>query len=409
MRKCTNSNTVHEVIHNCNVTESHNTEFDDSNSVDIADNQQELDSAETEFRDNAHLPNEFDKKTFTSTFKTALEIRNEEKLQAAAPVKNKDIQSKKLVKDIEISQIKSQTSITNDFNTTQKNIHKADASQIQISNGFVCAREIHESNTCVLKPNASSSKLKDRKSKVDKSIKKTGKSVYEQILASARSSSKTRNEDSSFSSETKSKIIDDNNVGSIKNKNETESKSKNKRNRESTECQEDDIRPVEKKRTGHSESKNKIDNYVSDQNIVDKKDKKIVNDKVDSRLEGIRNDTGGTDVVKKDKVKKHPEKETNLELKEKKESTHSIHSKHHKSDRLKVPADKAMQFKTAEILKSYLMKYYPSERLPDRATFSKTCREMHYNMLRKKIFGKKILCVYIYIYMCLYLYKRSYF
>lgn len=60
-----------------------------------------------------------------------------------------------------------------------------------------------------------------------------------------------------------------------------------------------------------------------------------------------------------------------------------------KKEKLFVTADKATQFKTAETLKSYLMKYYPSERIPDRTTFSKTCREMHHTILEKKIFDKE--------------------
>lgn len=389
---------MHEAICNYNVTESNNLEFDDFNSADVSNNQQELNSTEIELRGNNYLSSEL-KKTFTSTFKTALEIRNEETLQMTTSIKNKDQLNKLFSKDVEISHVKNQTSIINDTDATQKNTYKDNISQTQTSNGFVCAREIHESNKQLLKPNASSSKLKDCRSKTDKSVKKTGKTVYEQILKQARSSSdviqKIPSESPSISSKTKESKVIDNIVDCIKKENKSESKGKNKRSREPIECQEDDTRLIKKRRARYSESNDKIDNYVSDKNI----EKKFLDDKVD--METVRNimdknDTiTSTDIIRKDKLKKHLEIATDLELKVKKESAHATHSKH-KSSRMKVPADKVTQFKTAEILKSYLMKYYPSERLPDKATFSKTCREMHYNMLSRKIFGK----IYL-IYKCL--------
>jgi len=147
----------------------------------------------------------------------------------------------------------------------------------------------------------------------------------------------------------------------------------------------------------HNECKDKTNDNVSDKNI----DKKVSDDKIDIKTtrkstDAIINISAISDdssITTKDETKKHFETETNVELKKKEKLAHSSRSTHHKdsksSNRLKVPADKTTQFKTAEILKSYLMRYYPSERLPDRATFSKTCREMHYDMLKKKIFDKE--------------------
>lgn len=313
--------------------------------------------------------------------------------------KSETVRSKKSpVKNVEVYQTKNQTSVSNDTSSAQKSTCKDNILQTQVSNDFVCARKIHESNARLSKPGASSSKLKTRRSKIDKSIKKTNKSVYEQILASARSSLKTTNESSNISLEAESKTIDL--IEIVKNKDQTiENKGKNKRSRESIERLDDDVKPVEKKRVEHR-GHDKSDNSISDKNI----NKKITCDKID--IEAVRKDIHSISnidvtrqnslITKKNKIKirQHSEtSKTNLELKEDKEMNQSVHSKHHSSksnNRLKVPADKAMQFKTAEILKSYLMKYYPSERIPDRATFSKTCREMHYDMLSKKIFGEMI-------------------
>jgi len=280
-------------------------------------------------------------------------------------------------------------------NKAQNSTYENDESQMQKSS-FVYTQKIHEGN--VIKSSTSSSKSKVRRSKADKNVNKTAKTVYEQILASAQSSSKKiMNERRDVSSE----LEIDNIVNSIKIKNEIKSESKNKRGYEFVECHEDDIKSAKKKRTVHNEHVDKINDNVSDKNI----DKKNLDDKINSKTIrkstnkiiniNVRNDKSSKTI--KDNTEKHIEIKANRELKRKEEIAHPSHSKYHKnsnSNRLKVPADKAMQFKTAEILKSYLMKYYPSERLPDRATFSKTCREMHYNMLKKKIFGTISLKVY---------------
>lgn len=79
------------------------------------------------------------------------------------------------------------------------------------------------------------------------------------------------------------------------------------------------------------------------------------------------------------------EKETSLNGKHKKNHL----KQYNKNKKLLVPADKATQFKTVEILKSYLMKYYRSERIPDRTTFSKTCRKIHHTLLAQKIFDEE--------------------
>lgn len=367
VRKCTDSNTVYEAIRDYE-TEFHNTEFNNSNSIDIADNEQIIDTVKTGFTENACLSNSR-KETLPSVFKTATQIINEKRLQVSD--KNKKFQYKELSVN----------------NTAQESTHDNEKSQIKISSGFVCARVIHEGNVIKFS-NISSSKSKVRKSKADKNVKRPVKSVYEQILTSAQySSKKAIDERRDVSSEIELKV--DNIVDSIETENKN--KNKNKRSHESIESR-DDIKSAKKKRIVYNESIDKINDNVSDKNI----DKKILDDKTDTKITRESTNTlininaVNDDSSTKNNTERRLEIKANIALKRKEEIAHTSRSKHHKhsnSNRIKVPADKATQFKTAEILKSYLMKYYPSERLPDRATFSKTCREMHYNMLQKKIFG----------------------
>ncbi|XP_011167090.3 ATP-dependent DNA helicase Q5 isoform X2 [Solenopsis invicta] len=372
VRKCTNNNIVCDVIRDYNKTEFHNSEFNNSDSIDISSNEQVTDTVKTGFAGNACLS--ISHKTFTSAFKTAAEIINEERLRVPTLDKDKKSQSKEL-------------SVNN--NNAQKSILENDKSEMQMT-GFVCARKIHESN--VVKSSASSSKSKVRRSKTDKNVKRTSKTVYEQILASAKSSKKSIDETRDVSSELKVDSI----VDSVKIKNEIQDVSKNKRGHEFIECHEDDIKSVKKKKIMHNEYDDKINDNISHKNI----EKMTLDDKINMKTKESRKSTDIINInainenssrTTENNTEKHL-KNTNVELKKNEKITNPTCSKHHKnsdSNKIKVPADKAMQFKTAEILKSYLMRYYPSKRLPDRATFSKTCREMHYNMLKKKIFDKE--------------------
>ncbi|XP_028049246.1 ATP-dependent DNA helicase Q5 isoform X2 [Monomorium pharaonis] len=375
IRKCTSNNTMCEAIRDYTGTEFHNSKFNNSNSTNISNDEQVTDTVKTGFTGNACPSNSY--KTFLSGFKTASEIINEKRCVSTSD-RNKKAKSKELSFN----------------NNAQKSIHKNDKLQIQMG-GFVCARKIHES--IVVKSSTSSSKTKIRRSKTDKNVKRTVKTVYEQILASAQSSSKKNideTRDVSFEAELKV----DNIVDSVKIKNETKDRSKSKRGNEFIECHEDDIKTVKKKKIIHNEYNDKINDSVSDKNIeetiLDNKTKINTNMKCTDIINiNVKNvDSSRITEDNTGKCLKSANVETKVELKKKEQISHLARLKHHTNNdrnKIKVPADKATQFKTAEILKSYLMKYYPSERLPDRATFSKTCRELHYNMLQKKIFDKE--------------------
>ncbi|XP_053598058.1 ATP-dependent DNA helicase Q5 [Microplitis demolitor] len=49
---------------------------------------------------------------------------------------------------------------------------------------------------------------------------------------------------------------------------------------------------------------------------------------------------------------------------------------------------KKLRFDTAKILKGYLMKFYPSKRIPDKESFTKICRGIHVLIMDKKIFAE---------------------
>ncbi|XP_043268088.1 ATP-dependent DNA helicase Q5-like [Venturia canescens] len=61
----------------------------------------------------------------------------------------------------------------------------------------------------------------------------------------------------------------------------------------------------------------------------------------------------------------------------------------------RVPTEKTVRFETARVLKAYLMKHYPSKLIPDRDTFTKTCKEMHRTIMSKKILDKPGISKYV--------------
>lgn len=52
-------------------------------------------------------------------------------------------------------------------------------------------------------------------------------------------------------------------------------------------------------------------------------------------------------------------------------------------------SEKSLKFESAKVLKGYLMKFYPSNRIPDKGTFTKICKELHTEIMKQELFGKK--------------------
>lgn len=375
------------------------------------DKEGKSDNLEQDIKDK--LSKQENKNILCPIFKTALEIRKSEKILENKPHINKDIFELSILKgdNRNTNTIgwknrvdKNLSLFTKDVTSENSNLIKEHSKEspkqdkttdFQILSDFMCARKIHEENEMLLKNHNKKSRksLKESKKKSPKNKKALpvnvtpNKSVYEQILQSAKSRKVTKyNESESHS---------------VNIRNEKESKYFSKEKRKNIDLSENNV---------NTKSHKKMKFEGKECSVVNKE--KIINtdDVVVSEISVDKNDKIDNEKTEVDNFKdknvftaiKNAEKEETLKQEniiiEYIETKKSLQEKHDKKTRLKqhtdkdkkkfVSADKITQFKTAEILKSYLMKYYPSERIPDRTTFSKTCREMHYILLGKKIFGK---------------------
>ena len=52
-----------------------------------------------------------------------------------------------------------------------------------------------------------------------------------------------------------------------------------------------------------------------------------------------------------------------------------------------VCANKTVRFESARVLKCYLMRHYPSALMPDRDSFTKTCKKLHLSIMNEKVLG----------------------
>lgn len=303
--------------------------------------------------------------------------------------------------------IKSTFDITHELNSDEYKTVKKDnekAIESRELNGFTCARKIYEESEVKLKSHDKKSRKSSQETvKKDLKSKKSPhafKSVYEQILQSAKREAATPSEEIDLiSTNTKNDSINEI-VDS------TESRSQGEKKRKNIGLFENIVEADSNKRVKLDEA---FVQKLSEQNTeitIDNVDEVStisnvgINEK-NNKTGSIRDKEVPTtkDVDKKLSQKDHI-KIQNLEIKEKLERKHNAarRSKQHsskKGKKLMFPADKATQFETAAILKSFLMKYYPSTRIPDRTKFSKTCREMHHTLLSQKIFGTVYINSYV--------------
>ncbi|CAK9816235.1 ATP-dependent DNA helicase Q5 [Anthophora quadrimaculata] len=408
VRKCTSANMLHEYLYDFNINNKQ--QLEDLN--DCKNKREEYDyRLEQNIQDKSELNKQSDKHISCPTFKTALELRNDDKLLETNSSNNtKYLFNANILKND--SKYTNSREKQNDANkshflfakyehTEKTNIIKEDnkvavrkdkSIDFQALSGFTCARKIHEDNETLLKSRDKKSR-KSLKESIKKDLKsKKGfvatKSIYEQILESVKSNS---NDTISISNESN----DSTNV----TEDLTESKSESKKKRKNVDLFESNVNTELNKKTKLDEEKSFINtkqninaNETRVNNVsLDKKNKtdnekhEIIHSKSEKSYSIIK-DKGKTEVSKEQNTSQRTElKGLSQEKRDKKSHSKQDTSKHKK---ILVPADKITQFKTAEILKSYLMKYYPSERIPDRTTFSKTCREMHHTLLAKKIFDK---------------------
>ncbi|XP_076278903.1 ATP-dependent DNA helicase Q5 [Lasioglossum baleicum] len=398
VRKCTSSNTVHEYLLDYKSdnkqpakSESFNKQIESSTSLDS-----ETSIPNKLFYKETRVPSQessvTSKNILYPTFKTALEMKNAEKImQLPFSSKREHLFDATILRDDgeDINIIETQGNKSPIYHSKSLNIEEdktiggdnKKAEDSRTFNGFMCARKLHEDNKMMSKVQEKQWRKCSQESKSESKNKKSPratKSVYEQILQSAKSSSETNdpvvetvcNE----STLTYDKTSDDVNVI-----NDTTKSNFHKR-RKIIDISENSVDIQSTKRAKLDKEKLSVTN--SEVTADEKKGESEV-----VRNEKELSETKGVDgKVSSDLVKENSERKRSREEKSHK-SSRTKHSSG-KKEKIMVPADKATQFKTAEILKSYLMKYYPSKRIPDRTTFSKTCREMHYTLLAQKIFDE---------------------
>lgn len=270
----------------------------------------------------------------------------------------------------------------------EQTVKEDTTNNFEMLSGFTCARKMYEKNEILKNQNKKlqkSSKELPKKNIKNKKQSLINKSVYEQILLQSAKSNFVTIENNESNNSINTKDLQ---------------KYQNKKRLRNIDLFESNVDKELNKKMKFDEKKSFeiLSNEKQDNTTNEIETKKIV-------LDENKSDNEKTEDFKNKKlfttIKASEKEEINIKMKmntitesiEKETSLNGKHKKNHlkqynKNKKLLVPADKATQFKTVEILKSYLMKYYRSERIPDRTTFSKTCRKIHHTLLAQKIFGK---------------------
>lgn len=402
MRKCTSTNTLHECLHDFNESSNNITTFKSKQEVsnDSLEHDTESESATNKFDDKdiriSFQESSISKDISCSTFKTALELRNDRNLIASTSndSRNYFLFDTSILKD-DSKDVNAIGRKNKDRNSPVKidikNSEEDKAIEHKQLSGFTCARKLHEENNILSKNHLK----KSRKSLV-KSVKKDSekkkaspakKSIYEKILQAASANSKTIVENTTNSSLVEaSNSIDSTSL----NKDEIKLNSQKKRKSINSFKSSIDVESNKKLKLNEPQVLACDTERITDHNNGVNANETSTNEVIE--IEDRKDDIKDVQCEEELSMIKTVEEEILREHKDLQRKQDKIHqSKQQKGEdnkKVLVPADKATQFKTAEILKAHLMKYYPSKRIPDRTTFSKTCREMHYKLLAKKIFGK---------------------
>ncbi|XP_076240088.1 ATP-dependent DNA helicase Q5 [Calliopsis andreniformis] len=407
VRKCTSANTLHEYLRDYDANNKRNVKADcltDSSSSDAF--KSDLNKF---YNKDIHVPFQDSSTTNKSilypTFKTALELKNDKKVTNSnqkllfdESVLQDDDESIKST-EAKSNVIKNTFHVNDEMNTEKgKTVtgNNEKTTEFRELNGFTCARQIHEDNMATLKiPSKKSRKSSQKVVKNYLKSKKsphTSKSVYEQILQSAKCRSNSPVEEINLTS-----INETNDNSTNETVNSIESRSQSKRRRTSTDLFENNIDTESNKKAKLDKEPLSIDNtpviidLVNEVDVISKnsvEEKKNETENTKDEVPTITRHVDKREIARDRHTEKQDEKIKKLSEREHKAGRSKQHSSK-SNKKLPVPADKATQFKTAEILKSYLMKYYPSTRIPDKPNFSKICREMHHTLLSQKIFDKE--------------------
>ncbi|XP_076642726.1 ATP-dependent DNA helicase Q5 [Halictus rubicundus] len=410
VRKCTSNNTVHEYLLDYKSnnkqpakSESFNKQIESSSSLDSEKSIPNKFFYE-DIRASSQESSATNKNILYPTFKTALEMKNDKKIMKPSFSSNrKHLFDATILKDDEdIDIIETQVNKSPAYHSKSVNIEKdktieGDNKKAEDSrkfNGFMCARKLHEDNKMMSKDQEKQSRKCSQESKRESKNKKpprATKTVYEQILKAAKSSSET-NDPVVETICNESTLTDDKTSGDTNVINDMTKSNFHKRRKiidlfgNSVDIQSTKRAKLDKEKLSVTNSE------VTTNSTNDNYDTETVADEKKGESEVLRNEKELSDT--KDvagKVSSALVKENSERKRSHGEKRHKLSRTKHSSgnkEKIMVPADKATQFKTAEILKSYLMKYYPSKRIPDRTTFSKNCREMHYTLLAQKIFDE---------------------
>ena len=393
VRKCTSTNTLHECLRDFNVS---------SNNVTIYKSKQEVSNDSLEHdTESESVTNKFDVKDIRisfqessiskdiscSTFKTALELRNDRNLIAST-----SNDSRNYLFDASILKDDSEdrnSPVKVDIKTSEED----KTIELQQLSGFTCARKLHEENNTLSKNYSKKSRKSLAKSVKNDSEKKkaspTKKSIYEKILQAASANFKTTVENTTNSSITEaSNSIDSTSLNNDEIK--LNSQTRNKRKNINSFKSSIDVESNKKLKLNEPQVLAGNTERITDHNNGVNANETSTNETIE--IEDRKDDIKDVQCQEELSMIKTVEEEILREhknLQRKQDKTHRSKQQKGEDKKVLVPADKATQFKTAEILKAHLMKYYPSKRIPDRTTFSKTCREMHHKLLAKKIFDKE--------------------
>ncbi|XP_006613441.2 ATP-dependent DNA helicase Q5-like isoform X1 [Apis dorsata] len=396
VRKCTSTNELHEYLHDFNINTKQNIQSEYFHEYNNKEEKNET-NLEQNIEGRNILNQQINTNISCPTFKTALELRrNENKIDNT---KKYIFEASILQDDNKVNIIESKQNVNkNCFLFDKKNniakdnehtIKKDTTNNFEMLSGFTCARKMYEKNEILKNQNKKlqkSSKEFPKKNIKNKKESPINKSVYEQILLQSAKSNFVTIENN-----------ESNNSINTKDLQKYQSK-KRFRNVDLFENNVD-IELNKKMKFDEKKSFEILNNEKQDNNRNEIGTKKIVNDLDENRSDNEKTEDFKTKklftTIKEEKEEISKTKNIITESIEKKTSLNEKHNKkndlkqYNKNKKLLVPADKATQFKTVEILKSYLMKYYRSERIPDRTTFSKTCRKIHHTLLAQKIFDEE--------------------
>lgn len=390
VRKCTSTNELHEYLHDFNINSKQNIQAEYFHEYNNKEEKNETFNLEQNIEGKNILNQQIDTNISCPTFKTALELRrNENKIDNT---KKYIFEASILQDDNKVNIIESKQNVNKRNNIAKDNneqtVKEDTTNNFEMLSGFTCARKMYEKNEILKNQNKKlqkSSKELPKKNIKNKKQSPINKSVYEQILLQSAKSNFVTIENNESNNSINTKDLQ---------------KYQNKKRLRNIDLFESNVDKELNKKMKFDEKKSFeiLSNEKQDNTTNEIETKKIV-------LDENKSDNEKTEDFKNKKlfttIKASEKEEINIKMKmntitesiEKETSLNGKHKKNHlkqynKNKKLLVPADKATQFKTVEILKSYLMKYYRSERIPDRTTFSKTCRKIHHTLLAQKIFGK---------------------